>query len=35
MLVLTTYDSERDGLPAIEAGATGDLLKGATAAEPR
>src|SRR5262245_51851982 len=29
VLVLTTYDSDRDVLPAIEAGATGYLLKDA------
>ena len=29
MLVLTTYDTDRDVLPAIEAGATGYLLKDA------
>jgi DNA-binding NarL/FixJ family response regulator len=29
ILVLTTYDSDRDVLPAIEAGATGYLLKDA------
>lgn len=33
MLVLTTYDTERDVLPAIEAGATGYLLKDASADE--
>ena len=30
VLILTTYDTERDVLPAIEAGATGYLLKDAT-----
>ena len=29
MLVLTTYDTDSDVLPAIEAGATGYLLKDA------
>ena len=29
MLVLTTYDTDADVLPAIEAGATGYLLKDA------
>ena len=29
VLVLTTYDSDRDGVPALEAGATGYLLKDA------
>jgi DNA-binding NarL/FixJ family response regulator len=29
LLVLTTYDTDSDTLPAIEAGATGDLLKDA------
>ena len=29
VLVLTTYDTDRDVLPAIEAGATGYLLKDA------
>ena len=33
MLVLTTYDSDSDVLPAIEAGATGYLLKDAPRAE--
>lgn len=33
VLVLTTYDTERDVLPAIEAGATGYLLKDAPADE--
>jgi DNA-binding NarL/FixJ family response regulator len=33
VLVLTTYDAERDVLPAIEAGATGYLLKDAPRAE--
>ncbi|NED99654.1 response regulator [Phytoactinopolyspora halotolerans] len=33
VLVLTTFDSESDVLPAIEAGATGYLLKDAPAAE--
>ena len=33
VLVLTTYDSDRDVLPAIEAGATGYLLKDAPRAE--
>jgi DNA-binding NarL/FixJ family response regulator len=33
VLVLTTYDTDRDVLPAIEAGATGYLLKDAPAAE--
>ena len=33
VLVLTTFDSETDVLPAIEAGATGYLLKDAPAAE--
>ncbi len=33
VLVLTTFDSDRDVLPAIEAGATGYLLKDASAAE--
>ncbi len=33
VLVLTTFDTDRDVLPAIEAGATGYLLKDATAAE--
>jgi DNA-binding NarL/FixJ family response regulator len=27
VLILTTYDTDRDVLPAIEAGATGYLLK--------
>ena len=31
VLVLTTYDTDRDVLPAIEAGATGYLLKDAPA----
>ena len=35
VLVLTTYDSDRDVLPAIEAGATGYLLKDAPGAELR
>ena len=33
VLVLTTFDTDRDVLPAIEAGATGYLLKDASAAE--
>jgi DNA-binding NarL/FixJ family response regulator len=33
VLVLTTYDTDRDVLPAIEAGATGYLLKDAPNAE--
>ena len=33
VLVLTTYDTDRDVLPAIEAGATGYLLKDAPRAE--
>ena len=33
MLVLTTYDSDADILPAIEAGATGYLLKDVTSDE--
>jgi len=33
VLVLTTYDSDRDVLPAIEAGATGYLLKDSPRAE--
>jgi DNA-binding NarL/FixJ family response regulator len=33
ILVLTTYDTDRDVLPAIEAGATGYLLKDAPPAE--
>jgi DNA-binding NarL/FixJ family response regulator len=33
VLVLTTYDTERDVLPAIEAGATGYLLKDTPRAE--
>jgi len=33
VLVLTTYDTDSDVLPAIEAGATGYLLKDAPAAE--
>src|SRR6478609_900389 len=33
LLVLTTFDTDRDVLPAIEAGATGYLLKDASAAE--
>lgn len=33
VLVLTTYDSDADVLPAIEAGATGYLLKGAPRGE--
>ncbi|MBW8486796.1 response regulator transcription factor [Actinomadura sp. PM05-2] len=33
VLVLTTYDTDADVLPAIEAGATGYLLKDATPAE--
>ena len=33
VLVLTTYDTERDVLPAIEAGATGYLLKDAPSEE--
>ena len=33
MLVLTTYDTDSDVLPAIEAGATGYLLKDARADE--
>jgi DNA-binding NarL/FixJ family response regulator len=33
VLVLTTFDADSDVLPAIEAGATGYLLKDATAAE--
>ncbi|MFG1642398.1 response regulator, partial [Amycolatopsis sp. NPDC049252] len=33
VLVLTTYDAETDVLPAIEAGATGYLLKDAPVAE--
>lgn len=33
VLVLTTYDSDRDVLPAIEAGATGYLLKDAPRAD--
>jgi DNA-binding NarL/FixJ family response regulator len=33
VLVLTTYDTERDVLPAVEAGATGYLLKDAPRAE--
>ena len=35
VLVLTTFDSDSDVLPAIEAGATGYLLKDASAAELR
>ncbi|MFF1571130.1 response regulator [Leifsonia sp. NPDC058292] len=34
VLVLTTYDSDSDVLPAIEAGATGYLLKDVTRDEP-
>jgi DNA-binding NarL/FixJ family response regulator len=33
VLVLTTYETDRDVLPAIKAGATGDLLKDATQEE--
>jgi DNA-binding NarL/FixJ family response regulator len=33
VLVLTTYDTDRDVLPAVEAGATGYLLKDAPRAE--
>jgi DNA-binding NarL/FixJ family response regulator len=33
VLVLTTYDTDRDVLPAIEAGATGYLLKGSSRTE--
>jgi len=33
VLVLTTFDTDRDVLPAIEAGATGYLLKDASATE--
>jgi DNA-binding NarL/FixJ family response regulator len=33
VLVLTTFDTDRDVLPAIEAGATGYLLKDASAVE--
>src|SRR5690606_31635308 len=33
VLVLTTYDSDNDVVPAIEAGATGYLLKDATREE--
>ena len=33
VLVLTTFDTDRDVLPAIEAGATGYLLKDASAGE--
>jgi len=33
VLVLTTFDTDRDVLPAIEAGATGYLLKDASASE--